>query len=73
MKLNFIILSTFLFFISINLQSQDKIPNVTLKTLEGKSINSKSTFNKNGLTIYSFWAIPVIAIGRVTFLECARS
>jgi peroxiredoxin len=56
MKLNFIILSTFLFFISINLQSQDKIPNVTLKTLEGKSINSKSTFNKNGLTIYSFWA-----------------
>ena len=55
MKLNFIILSTFLLFISINLQSQDKIPNVTLKTLEGKSINSKSTFNKNGLTIYSFW------------------
>ena len=32
------------------------MPNVLLKTIEGKTINSKSTSNKNGLTIYSFWA-----------------
>jgi|TARA_B110000967_G_C18898133_1_gene572366 peroxiredoxin len=32
------------------------MPNVILKTIEGKTVNSKSTSNKNGLTIYSFWA-----------------
>tara|TARA_B110000240_G_C13506171_1_gene456353 strand:- start:3820 stop:4248 length:429 start_codon:yes stop_codon:yes gene_type:complete len=32
------------------------MPSVFLKTIEGKSINSKFTYNKNGLTIYSFWA-----------------
>jgi len=41
---------------SITLSSQNKIPNVILKTIEGKTVNSKSTSNKNGLTIYSFWA-----------------
>ena len=56
MKLNFIILSIFLFFISINLQSQDKIPNVTLKTLEGKQIDIKDAISSNGPTVISFWA-----------------
>ena len=46
----------FLMFFSITLSSQNKMPNVLLKTIEGKTINSKSTSNKNGLTIYSFWA-----------------
>jgi|TARA_B110000914_G_scaffold83164_1_gene73235 peroxiredoxin len=41
---------------SITLSSQNKMPNVILKTIEGKTVNSKSTSNKNGLTIYSFWA-----------------
>ena len=27
-----------------------------IKTIDGKSINTKSTFNKKGLTVYSFWA-----------------
>ncbi len=46
----------FLMLFSITLSSQNKMPNVLLKTIEGKTINSKSTSNKNGLTIYSFWA-----------------
>lgn len=46
----------FFIFFYISSYSQDKIPSVFLKTIEGKSINSKSTYNKNGLTIYSFWA-----------------
>ena len=27
-----------------------------VKTINGKSINTKSTYNKKGLTVYSFWA-----------------
>jgi len=27
-----------------------------IKTIDGKSINTKSSYNKNGLTVYSFWA-----------------
>ena len=46
----------FLILFSITLSSQNKMPNVILKTIEGKTVNSKSTSNKNGLTIYSFWA-----------------
>jgi len=46
----------FLMLFSITLSSQNKMPNVILKTIEGKTVNSKSTSNKNGLTIYSFWA-----------------
>ena len=44
------------FFFSFALAAQNKIHNVLLKTLEGKTISSKSTYNKKGLTIYSFWA-----------------
>ena len=55
--MNIRLIFIFLFFISItSLKSQDKIPSIFLKTIEGKSINSKSTYNKSGLTIYSFWA-----------------
>ena len=46
----------FFIFLYISSYSQDKMPSVFLKTIEGKSINSKFTYNKNGLTIYSFWA-----------------
>jgi len=27
-----------------------------IKTIDGKSINTKLTYNKKGLTVYSFWA-----------------
>ena len=36
--------------------SQDVMPNMYIKTINGKSINTKSTYNKKGLTVYSFWA-----------------
>ena len=39
-----------------NAYSQTSMPNINIKTLEGKTINSKTTYNKNGLTVYSFWA-----------------
>ena len=62
--MNIRLIFIFLFFISItSLKSQDKIPSIFLKTIEGKSINSKSTYNKSGLTIYSFratWCVPCI-------------
>jgi len=32
------------------------MPNMYIKTIEGKSINTKLTYNKKGLTVYSFWA-----------------
>ena len=32
------------------------MPNMYIKTIEGQSINTKSTYNKKGLTVYSFWA-----------------
>jgi len=53
-----IILSfSLLFFVLIQgIYSQDIIPNMYIKTIDGKSINTKSTFNKKGLTVYSFWA-----------------
>lgn len=43
-------------FFNQNTFSQDVMPNIYLKTLNGKSVNTNTTFNKNGLTIYSFWA-----------------
>ncbi len=29
---------------------------MNIKTISGKTINTKSTYNRNGLTVYSFWA-----------------
>ena len=47
----------FTMFLFINtLSSQGVLPDVYLKTLTGKSVNTKTTYNNNGLTIYSFWA-----------------
>lgn len=43
--------------LSINLSiSQDRVPLMNIKTIEGKTINTKSLSNKDGLTVYSFWA-----------------
>ncbi len=53
-----IILSfSFTFFLfTQGIYSQDVMPNMYIKTIDGKSINTKSTYNKKGLTVYSFWA-----------------
>tara|TARA_B100000768_G_scaffold181770_1_gene206334 strand:- start:4313 stop:4813 length:501 start_codon:yes stop_codon:yes gene_type:complete len=45
-----------LFIITQGLYSQDIMPSVYIKNINGKSINSKTTYNKKGLTVYSFWA-----------------
>ena len=29
---------------------------MNIKTISGKTVNTKSTYNRNGLTVYSFWA-----------------
>ena len=47
----------FLTTLTLNLSiSQDKIPFMNIKTIEGRTINTKSLSNKDGLTVYSFWA-----------------
>jgi len=52
-----ILSSYFLLFVFIqSIYSQDVIPNMYVKTINGKSINTKSTYNTKGLTVYSFWA-----------------
>lgn len=52
-------LTSFLFLTTLTLNlsiSQDKIPFMNIKTIEGRTINTKSLSNKDGLTVYSFWA-----------------
>jgi len=44
----------FLFIFSVN--AQENIPNVTLKTISGKSIESSEVLNSQGFSIISFWA-----------------
>ena len=44
----------FLFIYSIN--AQENIPNTTLKTISGKSIESSEILNYEGFSIISFWA-----------------
>ena len=57
MKFNYIKLLILLFLITTqNTYSQNNIPSVNIKTLDGKPVNSRSNYNKNGLTVYSFWA-----------------
>ncbi|MBT5771415.1 MAG: TlpA family protein disulfide reductase [Flavobacteriaceae bacterium] len=56
MNLNHIKLTIIIVFFTQSILSQKNIPSIYIKTIEGKSINSISTLNKNGLTIYSFWA-----------------
>lgn len=51
-----ILLSLFLL-LSFNLFSQEnQLPNIELKTLDGKSIDIKDTLNDEGVTVYSLWA-----------------
>ena len=51
-----IILATFLFFISFSLFAQQSLPDINIKTLEGKSISIQD-YAKNGkITVISFWA-----------------
>ena len=45
-----------IFTITQGLYSQDIMPSIYIKNINGKSINSKTTYNKKGLTVYSFWA-----------------
>ena len=57
MKFKYIKLLIVLFLITTqSTYSQNNIPSVNIKTLDGKSVNSRSIYNKNGLTVYSFWA-----------------
>ena len=61
LKFNILIkkLTSFLFLTTLTLNlsiSQDKIPFMNIKTIEGRTINTKSLSNKDGLTVYSFWA-----------------
>ena len=44
----------FLFIFSVN--AQENIPNMTLKTISGKSIESSEVLNSQGFSIISFWA-----------------
>ena len=57
MKFNYIKLLIVLFVITTqNTYAQNNIPSVNIKTLDGKPVKSRSIYNKNGLTVYSFWA-----------------
>lgn len=45
------------FIVSFSVFSQKELPNVTILTLENKSVNVKTDFNeKDKIYIYSFWA-----------------
>ena len=51
------ILFAFFYILSFNTSlSQDRFPFMNIKTISGKTVNTKSTYNRNGLTVYSFWA-----------------
>ena len=51
------ILFAFFYILSFNISlSQDRFPFMNVKTISGKTVNTKSTYNRNGLTVYSFWA-----------------
>jgi cytochrome c biogenesis protein CcmG, thiol:disulfide interchange protein DsbE len=47
---------TALLLVSINTFAQKALPNVDIKTLEGKTINSQKLGQKGKVTILSFWA-----------------
>ena len=52
---NFLVLSViFLFTLSVN--AQENVPNVSLKTISGKSVQSVDIINDDGFSIISFWA-----------------
>ena len=52
---NFLVLSVvFIFTLSVN--AQENVPNVSLKTISGKSVQSADVINDDGFSIISFWA-----------------
>ena len=52
---NFLVLSViFLFTLSVN--AQENVPNISLKTISGKSVQSADIINDDGFSIISFWA-----------------
>ena len=52
---NFLVLSVvFIFTLSVN--AQENVPNVSLKTISGKSVESVDIINDDGFSIISFWA-----------------
>ena len=51
-----ILLATFLFFISFSLFAQQSLPDVKIKTLEGKSVNIQDYATNEKITVLSFWA-----------------
>tara|TARA_Y100001935_G_scaffold9526_1_gene7411 strand:+ start:1327 stop:1818 length:492 start_codon:yes stop_codon:yes gene_type:complete len=52
---NFLVLSViFLFTLSVN--AQENVPNISLKTISGKSVQSVDIINDDGFSIISFWA-----------------
>ena len=46
----------FVFLITFNVFSQDNIPNVDLKTMEGKTISFHEVTDQNNVVIISLWA-----------------
>ena len=52
---NFLVLSVvFIFTLSVN--AQENVPNISLKTISGKSVQSVDIINDDGFSIISFWA-----------------
>ena len=51
-----ILFSSAIFFFILSVNAQENIPNITLKTISGKSIESSDFLNAQEFSIISFWA-----------------
>ena len=51
-----ILFSSVIFFFILSVNAQVNIPNITLKTISGKSIESSDILNDREFSIISFWA-----------------
>ena len=51
-----ILFSSVIFFFILSVNAQENIPNITLKTISGKSIESSDILNDQEFSIISFWA-----------------
>ena len=51
-----ILFSSVIFFFILSVNAQENIPNITLKTISGKSIESSDFLNAQEFSIISFWA-----------------
>ena len=51
-----ILVSSVIFFFILSVNAQENIPNITLKTISGKSIESSDILNDQEFSIISFWA-----------------